>query len=85
MRTYRRRIKDTFVQMHGDEYGSIFLLLVLPILISLISNWIAKWIIDRTDMKTIRGQAYDALIELSPSSMERLTSISTPPPEQRRR
>jgi hypothetical protein len=85
MRTYRRRIKDTFVQMHGDEYGSIFLLLVLPILISLISNWIAKWIIDRTDMKTIRGQAYDELTELSPSSMERLTSISTPPSEHKKR
>ena len=85
MRTYKRRIKDTFVRMHGDEYGSIFLLLILPVLISLISNWIAKWIIDRTDMKTIRGQAYDELTELSPSSMARLTSTSTPPSEQRRR
>jgi len=85
MRTYKRRIKDTFVRMHGDEYGSIFLLVVLPILVSLISHWIAKWIFDRKDMKAIRGQAYDALIELSPSSMARLTSTSTPPPEQRRR
>lgn len=84
MRTYKRRIKDTFVKMHGDEYGSIFLLFVLPVLISLISNWIAKWIIDRTDMAAIRGQAFDALTELSPSSMARLTSTSTPPSEQKK-
>lgn len=84
MRTYKRRIKDTFVKMHGDEYGSIFFLLILPILISLISQWIAKWIIDRTDMASIRGQAFDALTELSPSSMARLTSTSMPPQGQRK-
>ena len=76
MRSYRQRIKETYVRMH-PECGSFFLLFVLPVLISLVSNWIAKWILDRKDMKAIRAQAFDALTASSPSSMERLTSTST--------
>jgi len=78
MRSYRRRIKETYLRMH-PERGSFFLLFVLPVIISLVSNWIAKWIIDRKDLKTIRTSAFDALTVSSPSSMEKLTSISTPP------
>lgn len=82
MRSYRKRMKEAYLRMH-PECGSFFLVFVLPVLISLVSNWIAKWIIDRKDMKTIRSQAFDALTALSPSSMERLTSTNTSPKEQR--
>jgi hypothetical protein len=78
MRTYRRRMKEAFLRTHKD-CGSFFLIFVLPVLISLISNWIAKWIVNRTDMKTMRGQAFDALIDSSPLWMDTLTSINSPP------
>jgi hypothetical protein len=80
MRTYRRRMKETYLRMH-PECGSFFILFVLPVLISLVSNWVAKWIMNRKDMKTIRSQAFDALTELSQNAMERLTSTPTSPNE----
>jgi hypothetical protein len=83
-RTYRKRIKETYKQAH-PEAGSIFLVLILPILISVISAWISRWIINRTDLKMTQAQAFDALIESSPSMRDTLLSISTPPtraPEQ---
>lgn len=76
MRTYRRRMKETYMHLN-PEAGSFFLIFVLPILISLVSNWIAKWILNRTDLRTMRSQAFDTLIASSPSVAERLTSIST--------
>lgn len=82
MRSYRRRIKETYLRMH-PECGSFFVIFVLPVLISLVSNWIAKWITNRKDMKTIKSQAFDALTVSSPSSMERLTSTPISPSEQR--
>jgi hypothetical protein len=83
MREYRRRIKETYIKAH-PERGSIFLIFVLPVLISLVSNWIAKWILDRSDMKTIRSQAFDALTESSPSMTATLISISSPERNQTR-
>jgi hypothetical protein len=80
MRSYRRRMKETYLRMH-PECGSFFVMFVLPVLISLVSNWIAKWITNRKDMRAIRSQAFDALTESSPSLMDRLTSISTSPNE----
>jgi hypothetical protein len=75
MREFRRRIKETYVKAH-PEHGSFFLIFVLPVLISLISNWIAKWIMNRTDMRSIRAGAFDALTESSPRMTDILTSIS---------
>ena len=74
---YRQRIRETFVAAH-PEVGSVFLVFVLPLLISLISSWITKWILNRKDLTKIQGQAFDALTELSPSTTATLTSISTP-------
>ena len=74
---YRRRIKTTFVQ-GNPNVGSVFLVFILPILISVISAWITKWILNRKDLSKIQGQAYDALTELSPSATATLTSISIP-------
>jgi hypothetical protein len=71
-------MRETYLQTH-PEAGSFFVIFVLPVLISLISNWIAKWIINRTDMKTIRSQAFDALSASVPEWMARPTSISSPP------
>lgn len=74
---YTRRIKDTFVQ-GNPQVGSVFIIFVLPILISVISAWITKWILNRKDLAKIQGQAYDALTELSPSMTGTLISISIP-------
>lgn len=76
MREYRTRIKETYVRAN-PEVGSFFLIVILPILISLISNWIARWIWDRKDMRTIRSGAFDALTELSPGWAERHGFTST--------
>jgi hypothetical protein len=60
LRTYRKRIRQEYLR--GKEFGSFFTLLVLPILISLISQWIAAWILRHsgTPIRTIRAQAFDA-------------------------
>lgn len=84
MREYRRRIKETYLKT-SPERGSFFLIFVLPVLISLVSNWIAKWIINRKDVKAIRSQAFDALIDASPHLMDTLTSISSPQRNQTER
>lgn len=81
MREYRRRIKETYIKAH-PERGSFFLIFVLPVLISLVSNWIAKWILNRTDMRTIRSQAFDALTASSPRMTDTLISISSPEKNQ---
>jgi hypothetical protein len=59
MRDYRRRIKAEY--MRTNECGSFFLVFVLPILISLVSNWIAKWILNHKDITRIRAEAIVAL------------------------
>lgn len=80
-REYRRRIRETYL-LARPEHGSFFVLFVLPVLISLISNWIAKWILNRTDLKTIRSQAFDAFIDSRPTTMGTHTSTSTPKQSQ---
>lgn len=77
-RTYRKRIKETYKRAH-PQAGSIFLIMILPILISVISAWVTRWILNRTDLKTTQAQAFDALLESSPSMRDTLLSISTPP------
>jgi hypothetical protein len=70
-------MRESFLRGH-PEAGSVFLILILPILISVISAWITRWILNRTDLKTIQAAAYDALAELSPSTTATLTSTPTP-------
>lgn len=64
-RQFRARIRETYLQA-SPERGSFFLLFVLPVLISIIGHWVAKWIMDRKDMRSIRSQAFDAVTELLP-------------------
>lgn len=77
-RPRRQAMRQAFVKGH-PEVGSVFIALILPILISVISAWITRWILNRTDLKKIQAQAYDALTELSPTTTAILTSISIPP------
>jgi len=81
MREYRWRIKETFLKSN-PEYGSFFLLIILPILVSLISTWISRWIFLSPPMKKIRAEAFDSLLESSPRWMGTLTSTSSPPAKQ---
>lgn len=76
-RAMRKKMRTAFTKAHPDV-GSVFLIFILPILISVISNWIVKWISNRTDLPRIQGQAYDALIGLSPAMKDTLTSTNTP-------
>lgn len=77
---FRRQIKDTFHR--SGEYGSIFLIFVLPILISLISHWLARWLwstpTTQTQIRTMRIQAYAILTDSSPAMAGTLTSTNIP-------
>jgi len=77
MREYRWRIKETYLKAY-PEMGSFFVLFILPILVSLISSWVTRWIFNRKNMKAARAQAYDALTASSPVWTATLSSISTP-------
>lgn len=78
LRVQKKQIRQAFKD--SKEYGSFFLIFVLPILISLVSNWLMKWLWSTpTTMRTIRTmrkQAYAELTGLSPGMTGRLTSIS---------
>jgi hypothetical protein len=80
MKRYRRQIRDTFKR--SGEYGSVFMILILPILISLISNWLVRWLwstpTTARQIRTMRLQAYASLTALSPAMTATLTSTSTP-------
>ena len=60
LRTYRKRIKEEYARRHS--YGSFVGLFVLPVIISLVSQWIAGWILRHrgTPIRKIRAQAFDA-------------------------
>lgn len=78
-REFRQKIRDTFCKAHSDERGSIFLIFILPMLISLISNWIVKWIWSRKDRTEIRASATATLCGSSPRWTDTLMSINSPP------
>lgn len=76
-RELRARVRETYIQA-SPERGSFFLLFVLPVLVSIISNWVVKWISNRSDMRSIRSQAFDELIESLPGMAAIRMSISSP-------
>jgi hypothetical protein len=43
MRSWRKEIRSTFRARH-QECGSILLMILIPIIVNLISAWLAKWI-----------------------------------------
>lgn len=78
-RALRREMRAKYLETRSEERGSIFLIFILPLLISIISNWIVKWIMNRQDRSEIRSEAAMRLYELSPRWTATLTSISSPP------
>lgn len=75
---FRRRIKETYLK-YSPEHGSFFVLIILPILVSLVSAWISRWIFGRTTLGDLRSQAFDALCESLPGWEGIRTSTSSPP------
>ena len=72
---YRKNIRSAFIR--GREPGSIFLIFVLPILISLVSNWIIKWLTGNSDYPRVKAQAFDILCESTPNWRDILTCTSS--------
>jgi len=56
---YRSRIRTEY-RRRNPECGSVFLLLVLPLLANLISHWIIKWISKRSDgeIRDLKNEAF---------------------------
>jgi hypothetical protein len=44
-REYRSSVRKEYIRTH--ECGSIFILFVLPVIIAVISEWIAKWLVGK--------------------------------------
>lgn len=61
-RKWRRAIRDKYVADH-PECGSVFLIIILPILISLISQWLAKWLFKESPamLASLQEEARSAL------------------------
>lgn len=77
-RDLRRRMKEAYIQ-GGDERGFVFTVILLPLLISLISNWIVKWIWDKKNRSEIRAAAIERLFASSPRWTAIPTFTNTPP------
>lgn len=62
MKAWRKKIKANYRARH-PESGSIFLVFVLPLIISLVSNWLAKWLFkgNQTGLDLLKAEALNAL------------------------
>lgn len=62
LKAWRRQIKTNYKVRH-PECGSIFLVFILPLIISLVSNWLAKWIFKEspTGFALLKAEALNAL------------------------
>lgn len=62
MKAWRKQIKADYRARH-PKCGSIFLIFILPLIISLVSNWLAKWIFkgNPTSLDVLRAEALNAL------------------------
>jgi hypothetical protein len=74
---HRLAMKRGFKAKH-PEMGSVFLVFILPILVSVISAWITKWILNRKDLGAIQTAAARELTALSQSTKATPTSTNTP-------
>lgn len=59
---WRRLIKENY-RKRNPNCGSFFLIFILPLLISLVSNWLAKWIFKGypSGLEILRADALNAL------------------------
>jgi hypothetical protein len=60
MKEWRDNIKRQYRKRH-PKCGSIFLIFILPLLVSLISNWLARWIFKDSDLQTLKAEALNEL------------------------
>jgi hypothetical protein len=61
--SYRKQVRAE-CRRRKQEFGSVFLIFILPLIINIITAWIARWLVDRrsdSQLRRIRGQAFDAL------------------------
>lgn len=59
---YRRQITAEYKRRY--ECGSVFLIIVLPLLVNLISAWIIRWLNNRSpglNLRRLKTEAFDAL------------------------
>jgi hypothetical protein len=76
---WKRAVRNAYRQSH-PECGSFFLIFVLPVLISLVTQWLSKWIFkqDIAVIEALREQAATDL-GLRRRSEATPTSTNTPP------
>ena len=62
LRAWRKEIRSTFRARH-KECGSILLMILIPIIVNLVSAWLAKWIFKEqpTSLEQMRMEAISAL------------------------
>lgn len=62
MKAWRRQIKANY-RKRNPKAGSFFLIFVLPLIISLVSNWLAKWIFkgNPIGLDVLKAEALNAL------------------------
>lgn len=76
---WKQAIRTAYRQRH-PECGSVFLLFILPVIISLVTQWLSKWIFkqDIAVIEALREQAATDLGLLQRSETTP-TSTNTPP------
>jgi hypothetical protein len=60
MRAWRRSIRSEFRSRH-PECGSILLMILIPIIVNIISAWLAKWIFKDAHLERMKAEARSAL------------------------
>lgn len=60
MKAWRANIKRQYRERH-PKCGSVFLIFVLPLLISLISTWLSRWIFKDSELPMLKAEALNAL------------------------
>jgi hypothetical protein len=60
LKAWRRTIRSEFRTRH-PEFGSILLMILIPIIINLISAWLAKWIFKEPNLGQMQQEAISAL------------------------
>ena len=62
MKAWRKKIRANYKARH-PQCGSIFFVFVLPLIISLVSNWLAKWIFkgNQDGLDMLKTEALNAL------------------------
>jgi hypothetical protein len=62
LRGWKRQVRSEFRARH-PEYGSILLMILIPVIVNLVTAWLAKWIFSEhpTSLELMRMDAQSAL------------------------